>query len=60
MDKEILMFSNIEVKKNKFYCHKKPISLKEIVSNKICSGQKKTISTSLVTFIMIVNLSYYI
>ena len=47
MDKEILMFSNIEVEKNKFYCHKKPISLKDVdiekilVSNKICSGQKK-------------------
>ena len=44
MGKEILMFDNIEIEKNKLYCHKSPISLKDadigkvLVSNKISFG----------------------
>ena len=46
MDKEILMFWDIEIEKNKFYFHKTPIFLKDVdivkvlVSNKISSGEK--------------------
>ena len=46
MGKEILMFNNIEIEKNKFYRHKAPIFLKDVdtektlVSNKISSGEK--------------------
>ena len=57
MSKEIFTFSNIEIEKNKFYCHKTPTFLgdvdteKVLVSNKISFGEK-TISTLLVTCIM--------
>ena len=44
MVKDILTFYNIEIDKNKFYCHKAPILLEDvdiekvIVSNKISFG----------------------
>ena len=65
MGKEILMIGDIEIEKNKFYCHKSPILLKDIdiekvlVSKKI-SSDEKTINTLLVTCIMIIKLSHYI
>ena len=46
MGKEILTFCNIEIEKNKFYCHKTPIILgdvdieKVLVSKKISFGEK--------------------
>ena len=46
MGKEILMFTDIEIEKNKFYRHKSSTFLKNIntekvlVSNKISSGEK--------------------
>ena len=46
MGKEILMFWDIEIEKNKFYFHKTPIFLKDVdivkvlVSNKISFGEK--------------------
>ena len=65
MGKEFLTFGNIEFEKKNFYHHKSPIFLKDVdiekvlVTEKISFG-KKTISTSLVTCIMIIKLSYYI
>ena len=47
MSKEILMFGNIEIEKNKFYCNKAPVFLKDVdiekllVSKKISFGEKK-------------------
>ena len=47
MGKEILTFGGIEIEKNKFYCNKTPIFLKDediekvLVSNKISFGGKK-------------------
>ena len=47
MGKETLTFGNIEIEKNKFYCHKNPNFLKDIdiekvlVSNKIYFGEKQ-------------------
>ena len=52
------MFVNIKTEKNRFYCHKTPIVLKDVdiekvlVSNKISFGEKN-VSTLLVTCIMI-------
>ena len=46
MGKEILMFGNIEIEKNKCYRYKSPIFLKDVdiekvlVSNKISFGEK--------------------
>ena len=46
MGTEILMFGDIEIEKNKFYCNKIPILLKDVdiekvlVSNKISFGEK--------------------
>ena len=46
MGKEILTFGNIVIEKNKFYCHKTPIFLRDLdiekvlVSNKIYFGEK--------------------
>ena len=46
MGKAILIFGDIETEKNKFYCHKTPIFLKDVdvekvlVSNKIYFGEK--------------------
>ena len=46
MGKEILTFGDIEIEKNKFYCHKSLILLEDIdtekvlVSKKISSGEK--------------------
>ena len=43
---EVLRFSNIEIEKNKFYCHKSPVFKKDVdiekvlVSNKISSSEK--------------------
>ena len=65
MGKKILMLANIEIKNTKFYRHKAPVFLKNVdiekvlVSNKV-SFSEKSISTSLVTFIIIIKLSYYI
>ena len=39
MDKEILMFGDIKIEKNKFYQHNTPIFLK-YVDNKIYFGEK--------------------
>ena len=64
MSKELLTCGDIEIEKNKLYCHKTPILLgdvdieKVLVSNKISFGEKKTISTLLVTCIMIIKLSH--
>ena len=64
MSKETLTFGDIQVENNKFYCYKTPILLgdvdieKVLVSNKISFGEKKTISTLLVTCIMIIKLSH--
>ena len=47
MGKEILTFSDIEIKTKKIYCHKSLVPLRDIdiekvlVSNKISSGKKK-------------------
>ena len=66
MGKEILMFNDTEIEKNKFYRNKSPIFLKDVdikkvlVSNKIFSSEKKTINTSLVNCIIIIKLSHYI
>ena len=65
MGKEILMFGDIGIEKNKFYHHKSPIFKKDVdiekvlVSNKFCSG-KKSINTLLVTCIMMIKLSHCI
>ena len=46
MGEEILTVGYIEIKKKRFYCHKSPISLKNVdiekvlVSNKISFGEK--------------------
>ena len=46
MGKESWRFRDIEIENNKFYCHKSPISLKDVdsqkvfVSKKIYSGRK--------------------
>ena len=46
MSKEVLTFGNIEIEKNKFYCHKTPAHLrgvnieKLLVSSKISFGEK--------------------
>ena len=45
--KAILTFGNIEIEKNKFFCDKIPVHLRDVdiekvlVSNKIYSGKKK-------------------
>ena len=47
MGKEILMFGDIEIEKNKFYHHKSPESLRDVdiekvlVSNKTSFSEKK-------------------
>ena len=64
--KETLTFGHIENEKNKLYLHKSPVCLryldieKVVVSNKISFGEKKTISTLLVTGLMIIMLNHYI
>ena len=65
MGKEIITFGDIEIEKNTFYCHKSPISWKDVdiekvLSNKISSSEKNTINTLLVTCIMIIKLNHYI
>ena len=66
MGKEILMFGSIEIETNNFYCHKTPVTLRDVdiekvlISNKISFVEKKTISTLLVTCIMMIKLSHYI
>ena len=54
MGKEILTFGNIEIEKNKFYCHKTLIFLKRFPL------VKKTINTLLVTCTIIIKLSHCI
>ena len=60
MGKQILMFGDIEIQKNKFY-HKTPIFLQHVdiekilVSNKISFGEK-TINTLLVPCIIMIKL----
>ena len=64
MGKEILIFHDIEMEKNKFYLHKSPTFVEDVdtekvlVSNKISSGEK-IINTLLVTCIMIIKLRQY-
>ena len=59
MGKEVLTFGDIDIEKDKFYCHRSPTFLKNIdidevlVSEKI-SSVEKTISTLFVTSIMII------
>ena len=66
MCKDILTFGDTEVEKYEFYCHKRPIFLKDVgieevlVSKKISSDEKKTIIALLVTCITIIKLSRYI
>ena len=66
MGKEILTFGDTEVEKYEFYCHKRPIFLKDVgieevlVSKKISSDDKKTIIALLVTCITIIKFSRYI
>ena len=66
MGKEILTFGDTEVEKYEFYCHTRPIFLKDVdieellVSKKISSDEKKTIIALLVTCITIIKLSRYI
>ena len=54
----------LKLERNKFYCDKSPIFLKDagiekaLVSNKISYDEKKT--TLLVTYIMIIKLNHYI
>ena len=65
MGREILTFGDIEIEK-KNYRSKTPVFLKDVdiekvlVSNKISSAEKKTISTLLVNCIMMIKLSHYI
>ena len=65
MGKEILTFSNIEIKKNKFDRRKSPVPLNNVdvenvlVSNKIF-WVKKTINILLVACIMIITLDHYV
>ena len=46
IEKTIIKFGDIEIKKQKFHQHKRPISIKDIdinkivVSNKVLSGKK--------------------
>ena len=46
MGKEIVTFGNIEIEKNKFYCHRTPIFLEDVdiekvlISSKIYFGEK--------------------
>ena len=46
MEKTIIKFGDIEIEKQKFYQHKKPISIKDIdinkiiISNKVSFGKK--------------------
>ena len=66
MCKDILTFGDTEVEKYEFYCHKRPIFLKDVgieevlVSKKISSDEKKTIIALLVTCITTIKLSRYI
>ena len=63
--KAILTFGNIEIEKNKFFCNKIPVHLRDVdiekvlVSNKIYSG-KKNLNTLLGTCTKIIKLCHYI
>ena len=65
MGKKILTSDDIEIEKNKFYRYENRIFLKDIgiekvlVSNKIYSGEKKTIGNVVVTSRMTIKLSHY-
>ena len=58
MGKEILTFGDIQIekKKKKFHRHKSPVPLRDINLFLV----KKTISTLLVNYIMIIKLSHHI
>ena len=64
MEKEISTFGNTEIEKNKCYRYKTHIFggvvdiEKVIASNKISFGEKKTISTLLVTCMMVKKLNH--
>ena len=65
MGKEVLMFGDIEIEKNKFYLHKTPFLKKDVDIEKVLVSKKiflvkNTINTLLVTCIMIIKLSHYI
>ena len=47
MDKEILMFGNTEIEKNKFYCHKIPMFLKDVYIEKVLVSNKISFATLL-------------
>ena len=55
---ETLTFGDIEIEKNKFYRNKTPIDKdieKIVVYNNIFWGEKKTVNTLLVTYIMMIS-----
>ena len=59
MGKEILIFSNIEIQKNKTYCKLIPVRLKDLHIEKILASNKisfdeKIISTLLIICIMMI------
>ena len=65
MDIEILTLWDIEIEKNKFYCHKSPFLKEMQILRKYWYLtrfllMKKTINTLLITCIMIKKLSHYI
>ena len=59
MGKEVLTFGDIDIEKDKFYCHRSPTFLKNIDIDEVLVPEKissveKTISTLSVTSIMII------
>ena len=40
MVKDLLTFDNIEMKKNNFFCHKSPIVLKDVDTEKVLVSKK--------------------
>ena len=65
MGKEILLFGNTEIDKNKFYRNETGTFLKDVDIEKVLVPKKiyfdeKTINTLLVTCVMIIKLSHYI
>ena len=65
MGKELLLFGNTEIDKNKFYRNETATFLKDVDIEKVLVSKKiyfdeKTINTLLVTCVMIIKLSHYI
>ena len=63
MDKEMLMFGNIEIENHKVYCYKSLIFLEDVDINKLLVSNNvpfstKTINTVLVTCVMIIKSSH--